>query len=62
MTVINYFNKFYLLKTYPEQLNNLALDPQQLEKLQGMRAAMIAELKRTNAGLADNLPEFSTQK
>jgi len=46
----------------PEELNNLALDPEHLAILREMRAAMIAELKRTDAGLVNNLSEFSTPK
>ena len=52
--------ELYDLKNDPEELVNLAFQPEYLNKLRRMRAATIAELRRTRAGMADNLPEFST--
>ena len=52
--------ELYNLETDPEELTNLALDPAHLEKLRAMRAATLAELRRTDAGMVDQLPEFST--
>lgn len=52
--------ELYDLKNDPEELVNLAFKPEYLNKLRRMRAATIAELRRTRAGMADNLPEFST--
>ena len=54
--------ELYNLETDPEELTNLALDPDYLMKLRQMRAATIAELKRTDAGLVDSLPGFSTPR
>lgn len=52
--------ELYDLKNDPQELNNLALDPAYLEKLRTMRAATLAELRRTDAGMVDDLPSFST--
>jgi arylsulfatase A-like enzyme len=52
--------ELYNLETDPEELTNLALDPAHLEKLRAMRAATLAELRRTDAGMVDQLPAFST--
>ena len=52
--------ELYDLKNDPQELNNLALDPAYLEKLRTMRAATLAELRRTDAGMVDHLPSFST--
>ena len=54
--------ELYNLETDPEELTNLALDPDYLMKLRQMRAATIAELERTDAGLVDSLPGFSTPR
>lgn len=52
--------ELYDLKSDPEELVNLAMKPQYLSRLRAMRAATIAELRRTDAGMVDNLPRFST--
>lgn len=52
--------ELYNLENDPEELTNLALDPAHLKKLREMRADTITELKRTDAGLVNTLPEFST--
>ena len=54
--------ELYDLKTAPEELVNLALKPEHLERLRKMRAETLAELRRTDAGLVDSLPSFSTPR
>lgn len=48
--------ELYDLAHDPEELINLAIDEESSEKLAEMRAATIAELRRTDAGMADDLP------
>ena len=40
----------------PEELTNLAFDPQHSATVKKLRAAAIAELKRTGAKMVDSLP------
>ncbi|MBA61461.1 MAG: sulfatase [Planctomycetaceae bacterium] len=60
--VENEVEELYDLKSDPDELVNLALKPEYLPQLRSMRAATIAELKRTDAGMVENLPGFSTPK
>jgi len=53
--------ELYDLKSDPEELTNLALDEEYRPRLVAMRQATIAELKRTGAKMADNLPAFATK-
>ncbi|MDA1051890.1 MAG: sulfatase-like hydrolase/transferase [Planctomycetota bacterium] len=48
--------ELYDLANDPEELTNLAINSDFAGKLSEMRAATIAELKRTDAGMADGLP------
>jgi arylsulfatase A-like enzyme len=49
--------ELYDLKKDPEELNNLAIDPKFASKVKKMRKAMVAELKRTDAKLVNDLPK-----
>jgi len=48
--------ELYDLKNDPEELTNLALDAKHASRLKRMRNALLAELRRTDAGMIDNLP------
>lgn len=48
--------ELYDLKKDPEELDNLALKKSHQDRLKKFRAATIAELKRTEAGMVKNLP------
>jgi arylsulfatase A-like enzyme len=48
--------ELYNLHDDPEELTNLALRPEFSDKLTGLREATVAELRRTDAGMVDNLP------
>ena len=49
--------ELYDLETDPEELTNLALDPQYDEQVRKFRAETIKELKRTDAGIVNHLPQ-----
>ena len=48
--------ELYDLRQDPEELNNLAIKPEHKATLRRLRAAAIAELRRTKAGFVDNMP------
>ena len=48
--------ELYDLQRDPEELTNLALDPEFASTVRQFRAATIAELRRTGAGMVDHLP------
>ncbi|EMI46969.1 sulfatase-like hydrolase/transferase [Rhodopirellula sp. SWK7] len=48
--------EIYDLESDPEELQNLAVDPRYLDLLKTMRAKSLAELKRTNAKFAEEMP------
>jgi arylsulfatase A-like enzyme len=48
--------ELYNLRTDPEELNNLAVKPEHQQILKRLRAAAIAELKRTRCGFVDRMP------
>ena len=52
----NEIEELYDLESDPQELTNLALEPENRKLLADFRARFVAELKRTNAGLLKNLP------
>ena len=54
--VANEIEELYDLQADPEELVNLALKPEHRERLADFRRRLIEELKRTDAGMAENLP------
>ncbi len=54
--------ELYDLDNDPEELVNLALKPAYKARLEKMRAATIAELKRTDAHFIDSLPPVATEQ
>ena len=48
--------ELYDLQMDPEELTNLALEPQYAAILTRFRKALVRELRRTGAGMADQLP------
>lgn len=51
--------ELYDIESDPEELTNLALEPSRAAEVARLRAAAVAELRRTGAGLADNLPRVA---
>jgi hypothetical protein len=54
--VNNEFEELYDLAKDPEELNNLALDSAHHAQLAKFRELALSELRRTDAGMVDNLP------
>lgn len=50
--------ELYDLRADPEELKNLAAAPEQKERLEKLRATLIAELRRTEAGYVDALAQM----
>lgn len=56
--VENEIEELYDIENDPEELTNLALDRRYRNQLQSMRAGMIAEMRRTDWELVDQLPSL----
>ena len=54
--LIHDLEELYDLQEDPEELNNLAVKAEHLSRVRRMRAAAIAELRRTKAGFVDRMP------
>jgi hypothetical protein len=54
--VENEIEELYDLDSDPEELTNLALQPQHRQTLERMRELTIAELRRTGAGFVERMP------
>jgi arylsulfatase A-like enzyme len=54
--------ELYDLAKDPEELTNLAQDPNRGEQLQQFRAATLAELRRTKAGMVEKLPRTAAMR
>ena len=50
--------ELYDLKNDPQELNNLALNPEYRSIVKAYKATMFKELRRTNAGFVDKLPKL----
>ena len=53
---VNDLEELYDLEDDPEELDNLAQEPEYSSKVKEMRASAIAELRRTGAGFVDRMP------
>ena len=58
--VANEIEELYDLDTDPEELDNLAVKPAHAGRLAEFRKLMLAELKRTGAGMVETLPAVKT--
>ena len=54
--LIHDYEELYDMQADPDELTNLAMQPQHQKTLQRLRAAAIVELKRHKAGFADRMP------
>ncbi len=54
------FPQVYDIKNDPQELTNLALQPKFAAQLKRHRKNLIAELRRTDAGMVDHLPAVKT--
>jgi len=54
--LIHDLEELYDLQDDPEELHNLAVKAEHQSRLRRMRAAAIAELRRTKAGFVDRMP------
>ena len=52
----NDLEELYDLRKDPDELTNIAAKPEHQNRLKSLRAAAIAELRRTGAGFADRMP------
>ncbi len=52
----NDLEELYDLREDPDELDNLAVKPEHAQRLQRMRAAAIAQLRRNDAGFVDHMP------
>jgi arylsulfatase A-like enzyme len=53
----NEIEELYDLEADPDELINLAFNPEHWDVLLSFREQMLKELKRTNAGMVENLPK-----
>jgi arylsulfatase A-like enzyme len=58
--VENSLEEFYDLDSDPDELRNLAIEPEHASLLADYRERMVCELRRTGAELVENMPEPRT--
>jgi arylsulfatase A-like enzyme len=59
--VADELEELYDLQEDPQELKNLALEPEYADTVARMRQATVAELRRTEAGMTDKLPPVRTE-